>query len=436
MYIKTKDTVRLVTTKGTETTKPQEGFRDAMRPLKCSIHDALLRCASPHTDAPDRFITWSAFSIIGAVMKNKIFIRDGLFTLYPNQYIVLVSPPGIGKGTSIKFAWDIIKDTAPNYIANMVSDRVTAPRILERIANGWNSAVPQIVNNQVVIGSTNDHTCTIYSTELGVLIGASDWMLEFLCESWDRNEYDYDTKNKGSVFIKNMCTSLVGGTVPDYLQNMERDTLRSIKGGFTSRCLFIFESEPARDLAFPPPLESNPQSVSLKSDIKTSLEHIAQNIAGEFTYNTEARIKFENFIKPIRNNIANDPEPVANFKARIRAHTLKLAMILSVARHDTLVIEGIDMHNAIAYMQDVLRDVERVFRGAGESELASSAAKVQSYIERVGVTTKKEMLKNLHRHMTVETLDRVLFTLQTIGCVITVASGKQTLYKHRNGKGP
>src|SRR5215472_13538930 len=188
------------------------------RLLNTSIHDALLKCVTPHTEAPDRFITWSAFSIIGAVLKNKAFIKDGLFTLYPNQYIILVSPPGIGKGTAINFAWGIVRDTVPNYIANMVSDRVTAPRILERIANGWNNSIPQLVNGQLVIGHSQDHTCTIYSTELKVLLGASEWMLEFLCESWDRNEYDYDTKNKGSALVKNMCTSLIGGTVPDYLQ--------------------------------------------------------------------------------------------------------------------------------------------------------------------------------------------------------------------------
>src|SRR5215469_11250884 len=141
-----------------------------MRQLKQSIHDALLRCASPYTEAPDKFITWCAFSIIGATLKNHVFIKEGLFELYPNQYIILVSPPGIGKGTAMNFSWDLIRDRNVNPLVNVIADRVTAPRIIERIATGWNSSVPQIVNGQVVIGGSLDHTCTIFSTELQVLL--------------------------------------------------------------------------------------------------------------------------------------------------------------------------------------------------------------------------------------------------------------------------
>lgn len=407
------------------------------RQLKISIYDALLKAASPHTECPDRFLLWSAFSIIGASLKNRVYITDGLFTLYPNQYIILVSPPGIGKGTAINFAWGIVKDTKPNYIANMISDRVTAPRILERIATGWNSNVPQIVNGQVLIGGTLDHTCTIYSTELRVLVNASDWMLEFLCESWDRNSYDYDTKNKGSSIITDMCTSLIGGTVPDYIRGIDKDSDISIKGGFTSRCLFIFEDTQSKYLPFPPPIKSNNQSTAIVADIKNDLEHISRNLKGEYTYNTEARLKFENFLKPIRTGNIDDSEPVANFKSRVRSHTLKLAMVIAASYKDVLVIDGFDMDNAIFHMKQVLKDLVKVFRGSGESELAYPLARVQAFLEKTGVASKRDMVKHLHRHMTVETLDRILYTLEEMGFCSIVTKGKTTLFKHnQNGHCP
>src|SRR6516164_4730374 len=160
-----------------------------MRLLKsgCYFHEAMLSMVSKHTDAPDRFIAWSCFSVIGGIMKRKFYIKDGLFTLYPNQFIILVAPPGIGKGTSINFIWGLVRATAPNFIANMISDRVTAPKIIERIAAGWKSA-PIVVGQQISQGSM-DHSCTIFSTEFSMLMGASDQMLDFLCEAWDRNSY-------------------------------------------------------------------------------------------------------------------------------------------------------------------------------------------------------------------------------------------------------
>ena len=405
------------------------------RQLKVSISDAFLNTAQPHTEAPDRFILWAAFSVIGAVLKNRVYVKDGLYTLYPNQYIVLVSPPGIGKGTAINFTWNVIRDVLINPLVNVIPDRVTAPRIIERIAAGWNSSIPKIVNNQVVIGSPQEHTCTIFSTELGVLIGASEWMLDFLCESWDRNKYDYDTKNKGTSNVSNMCTSLIGATVPDYIQDMDRNG-KSIKGGFTSRCVFVFEDKHSRDIPFPPPIESNSQSVSTLASIKNDLEHVAQHIQGEYTYNTEAKLKFQSFLKSVRSNTNDDSDPIAHFKARIRAHVLKLAMILSASRKDSLVIDGVDMENAIFHMKRVLKDVEKVFRGSGDSELALSSDRVITFLEKVGVASKRDILLNLRRHLTVETLDRVMYMLQNIGLVEVTTSGKTTMFKNRNGKGP
>lgn len=401
------------------------------RQLKKSWHEALLQCASPHTEAPDKFLLWSAFSVVGAALKNRTYVKDGLYTLYPNQYIVLVAPPGIGKGTAIKFAWDIIRDTAPNFIANMVSDRVTAPRILERIANGWASA-PSVVNQQLVVGSM-DHTCTIYSTELRVLVTASDWMLEFLCESWDRNEYDYDTKNKGSAIITNMCTSLIGGTVPDYLKGIDKDSDISIKGGFTSRCVFIYDDKPSKNLPFPPPLDTNKDSVRLKAELKNDLQHISAYCSGEYTYDTAARLRFENFINYMRGR-EDDNEAVQHFKARIRAHVLKLAMVLTACRSDTPIITEIDMQNAIAYITSSFKDVERIFRGVGDSELAPATARVQQYIDKVGAASARELFKHMYRHMTIETLTRILFVLQEIGYLEAVSQGKITLYKVKQTK--
>jgi hypothetical protein len=395
------------------------------RTLRIPWYEAFLKCASPHTDAPDRFLIWSAFSVIGAAMKNRVHMLDGLYTLYPNQYIILVSPPGIGKGTAINFAWNIVRDSQPNYICNMIPDRVTAPRILERIADGWNSA-PAVVGQQVTLGA-KDHTCTIYSTELRVLVSASDWMLEFLCESWDRNSYDYDTKNKGSSFITDMCTSLVGGTVPDYLRGIDRDSDISIKGGFTSRCLFVYEEKPSKDLSYPPPLSTHPASVQLLRDLSGDLRHIA-TLAGEYALSIEARIKFDAFFRGIRTNTINDSEAIATFKGRIRAHVHKLAMVIAASRHDHLTIEGLDMDNAIGYVAEVLRGIEKIFRGAGESDLSMSTSRVQAFMEKVGACSKREMLKHLHRHMTIDTLDRVLFLLETIGWCHVTTTGKTTMW--------
>lgn len=399
------------------------------RLLKKAWHDSLLECVSKHTEAPDRFINWSAFSVIGAAMKNKFFYQEGIFTIYPNQYIVLVAPPGIGKGTAVNFTWNLIRQTQPNPIVNMISDRVTAPKILDRIADGWNHAFT-VVGQQVTQGA-KDHTAVIFSTELSILIGASDMMLDFLCEGWDRNEYDYDTKHSGSAFIKNMCTSLIACTVPDFIRNIDRNRDLTIKGGFTSRCLFIFEDKIARHLPFPPPLQSNSSSLALLDALKNDLQEIAQLPGGEFKCDTAARIVFENYINSIRATATEDLEATAHFKSRIKAHVLKLAMVISISRHDTLVIQRIDMDNAIAAINVCLKTLEKVFRGSGDSDMAAATAHVQNYMEKNGAASRKELLSALHRHMDFAVLDRILYVLVEIGycepCTIGTGAGYRVI---------
>jgi len=92
------------------------------------------------------------------------------------------------------------------------------------------------------------------------------------------------------------------------------------------------------------------------------------------------------------------------------------------------------MDNSIAYINSILKDLERIFRGSGDSELAPAAAKVQNYLEKIGIASKKSMMQQLHRHMTLETLERVLFTLEEIGFCEKCTQGKTTMWKHQNGR--
>ena len=397
------------------------------RILRKSFHEAFYECVSPHTDAPDNFIIWSALSLVGAALKNNVYFEIGTYTLYPNMFIVLVAPPGIGKGTAMNILEEMIKDCKPKDVVNTLSDRITAERILERIADGWAQA-PMIKNMQLVLGA-KEHTCILFSTELRVLLGASEWMLEFLEEAWSKKTYDYQTKNKGSVFIDDMCCSLLAASVPDFLRNVNREAHMVITGGFSSRCQFIYSENPSKDLPWPEPLKKNPRSKALYDQLITDLQTIS-TLNGEFTVDTTARLIFEDFLK--KNRLAasqDDSEAVANFRARMKAHVLKLAMVFSVSRGDSLVIGSMDITNAIAEITKIMDNLRRLFRGAGESLDAATTAKVQDYIEKYGRVTKLEILRALHRHMTSETLDRVLYLLEQIGFCVSSTQNKQTYYQ-------
>jgi energy-coupling factor transporter ATP-binding protein EcfA2 len=397
------------------------------RILRKSWIDSFVQCVSPHTDAPLNFIRWSAISFIGAALKNHVCFETGTYVVYPNQFIVLVGPPGVGKGTVMDVIEKMNEDTKPNKAVNTINDRVTAEKIIEKISEGW-ALPPAFVNQQLVVGKV-ENSCMLFSTEMRVLLGASEWMLPFLEEAWSKSTYDYQTKNKGSVFITDMCCSLLAASVPDFLRNVSREASMVITGGFSSRCLFIYAEKPSKSLPWPEALKKNTQSKALWDDMLTDLKTIS-NLRGVFDKDTQAKILLENFL--IQNTKAadsEDSEAVINFRARGKAHVLKLAMIYSVARHDSLMINGIDMGNAIADFNNIIQTLLKLFRGAGEGMDSASTARVMDFIEKYGRVTRKELLKSLHRHMTAETLDRILFLLEQIGGLKKTEQNKQTWYE-------
>lgn len=363
---------------------------------------------APHTEAPTQFMIWSAISAVGSVLKNKIFFRHGIYTIYPNQYIILTSEPGIGKGTSIHPAYNMVKETG---LANVMSDRITAPRIIDRLSKGTPGQIKNI-NGHIALGV--DSTATIISTELQTFLTGSDWMLSFMCDMWDKGEFYYDTKTQGSSnVVSGLCVSLIGACVPNYIRKINKDVMATINGGFTARALFIFADDVSQRIALPTDIEATQKGKTLIQNLKDDLVQIAQ-LSGQVHFDLEAEHYYVKFFNGIRIK-DEDSDVVRHFKRRMHVHIIKLAMIFSAARGDDLTVNKIDLICAIKCVEDVLKNLDKAFRGVGESDLAEATARVQDFIDKKGIVTYNEILSALHRHVSPENLGRIMSVMYQIG---------------------
>jgi hypothetical protein len=240
-------------------------------------------------------------------------------------------------------------------------------------------------------------------------------MLEFLEEAWSKTNFDYQTKNKGSAFMEDACCSLLAASVPDVLRNIKRETQIIITGGFASRCLFIYAEDVSKDLPFPEPLKKNKKSKALWDDLIVDLKEIS-NLKGEFRLATDARIILEHYLTANKLNTANaDSESEANFRARVKSHVIKLAIAFSVSKGDTLILDKYDVTNAICEIDKVIGNVKKLFRGVGDSMDTVNVSRVQTFMEKHGSCTKKEIFSSLYRHLSWEDLDRILWILDSLG---------------------
>lgn len=327
------------------------------------------------------------------------------FTLYPNQYIILTGPPGIGKGAAINPASDIAKKAGT---VNYLSDRITAEKIIERLEKGF--ARPTI--NALGQGTlTTDSCACILSKELPVFIGSSEWMLPYLCEMWDRNEFEYATKTKQSHSIKDLCVGLLAGCVPDFIRKLNKDSSSAITGGFTSRCMYIYASHVAKNIDWPE-LDSK-----LEPDLVEDLRHIS-NLRGEMLFNGGRVGKtfklFTDYKLDSRQNGKFEQAVIVNFKSRVIAHMLKTAMALSISESDSLVIEDHHINQAIDMVTEVMNDLEKTFRFVGENTELVACQNIMDFLEYKGSATFNEILSSNYRYANFETIQRILNTLETM----------------------
>lgn len=329
---------------------------------------------------------------------------------FPNQYVILVGPPGLGKGSSIIPATKLVKEAGT---ANYLSDRITAERIIEKLADGFTHPVLNVTNGTASALAMKEHTACILAKELPVFLGSSDWMLPLLCQLWDENEFEHQTKNKGNKFIKDMCVSMLGGCVPDYIRKLTKDTLAPVTGGFTARCIFVYATKKAKLISdgWGCP---NGDKHRLFDGLVEDLKYLSR-VSGELFLDDEAKRTWNQMYGAYGNPSEFESDALANFKSRIPSHVIKAAISISLSESDNLIITNSQLQKAIQLIEEVRDNVDVTFRAVGESPLASAQDRVMRFIEQRGVCSQREILKYNHRHITDEQLTAILKVLEYIG---------------------
>jgi len=375
-----------------------------------------------HTEVPKLWIKWAGISVLSAALKRRVKIWYHGYEIFPCQYVIFVGPPGLGKGNAIKPAVEIAKEAG---VINFLSDRITAEKIIEQLAKGFLNPTVGPAGNVVI----QDHTACILAKELPVFLGSSDWMHSLLCQLWDENQFDYSTKHKGTHIIKDLCVSILGGCVPDFIRSLTKDRMAAVTGGFTSRCIFVYENKESQQV----PDNWGKPSVNrslLQGHLINDLQHVAM-LSGEFNLSPDAKKLWMNKYKDFKPDSEFNSDVLLNFKSRITSHIIKVAMTLAVAESDSLVIEEHHLLKAIELIDDVKSKIDITFRSVGESPLAVAQSRILAFIEARGRVSKQEILKYNFRHVTEEQLDVIVKILVSADLIIEQWVGSKQFFEQR-----
>jgi hypothetical protein len=373
-----------------------------------------------NSEPSPNFRRWVGISTVAAVMQRKCRLQWGTVDVYPNLYIVLVGPSGSRKGTAMGPAYDFLNDLG----IKLSAEATTREALIRALQRSSNSSVDAIT------GQLRMHSSlTIFSQELTVFLGYNNvQLMTDLCDWYDcRKRWTYDTKNMGTDEILGVWVNLIGATTPDLLQStLPRDAVGS---GLTARMVLVYEPRKWK-IVYVPHLSK--EEIIIGKKLFTDLEHISM-LSGEFKV-TE---KFmENWIDWRQRHESSSPAGLDNrfsgYIERRPMHMLKLTMILSASRGDSMIIDETDLSEAETILVATEKKMPRAFSGIGRAKMVDVLTKVWIHVatKKDKKTSMSDLLGEFHYDADKQDLLNILATLRTMKVVDIVYEGSDTFVRY------
>ena len=166
-----------------------------------------------HLPSPLLFRKWAGRSAIAGVLERKVWVRTMNMELYPNLYVVLTGPPGVGKTVATSLVEDLWRAIPGLPVA---PKSVTKPSLIDALADAKRSKV-YIDGNQS--SHLNYNSLLLNAGELGVLIPSYDSeFMNILTDLWDCRMYEEKRRgNNLHVTIPKPQLNMLAATTPAYL---------------------------------------------------------------------------------------------------------------------------------------------------------------------------------------------------------------------------
>lgn len=367
------------------------------------------------TESPTQYHLWCAISSISSALQRKCSLPWGVETIYPNQYIVLIGPSGkCRKGVAMGICYDIVRDAGLTYAADSIT-REALIRDFKDSAASFQDPVQDDIKWHCSL--------TVFSEELSIFLGNKD--VRFLADLTDwyncKSEWTYRTKNMGTDKIANMCMNMLGATAPDWLTSILPQ--EAVGGGFTSRIIFIVESNKRKSVA-----EQYEPDWELRQALINDLEKISL-LCGEFKFDEDAYELYKIWYNKQEHDPHMKDPRFAGYNERRATHIRKLAMACCVSRSDSLIITPEDFERARVILEAAEVNMPRVFRGLGRAKYSELTMYVLDFIMQKKSATKGEIMRKFNTDLDDYTMDIVTKTLVSMRVVqVDYQSGKEPVY--------
>lgn len=347
---------------------------------------------------------------MGCALRRHVRVSKkylGSWEVYPSLYIMFIGPPGvIKKSTTVGYAEELL-DGLPNLAKAPAG--LSVPVLIQRLA------------------ASDDSSIYILSSEFSTLIQkAGPAMYEILTDLFDgRKNIDEGTISRGHVFVERPVVNMLAATTPSWIgENMSEGVLG---GGFASRVIFIHEHEPRQYMLYYKNVDQD-KIIQQRDELIHDLQHIADNIHGDFEITAEALEYMENWYRANAKTPAGADRKLTGYYQRRPAHIHKIAILQHLAYSDELVLTLDDFKSAIREVSKIESKIADTFRAVGKNTYIADMDGITAFVREKGKVEQSVLLKQFESAAEPAKLQELVSGLIAIGDLKVVPEGLQMYY--------
>lgn len=367
--------------------------------------------ATQESEAPELYFKWSGLATIAAIVKNNVYLNRFHYILYPNIYVMLIGRSGLRKGIPILYAKKIVE--------KINNTRVIAGRnSIEAIIRELSSA-ETTENNPVPF---KDAVGFLISSEFAAFLIRNPDALTILTDLYD-GHYNEEWKNslKGSPLerLSHVCLTMLGAS--NEIHFKDTVPLNAIGGGFIARTVLAVSTEKRGSNS----LTSAPKHLIDVPILADGLKHLV-DLKGPFSYGT-GKNEYDKWYDHFDKQVVTDTTGTAE---RLGDTVLKVAMLHSLSRGNSLVLTKEDVQFAIEECENSTKGTQHVFLGTGKQNLAEPTGMLVKELIKVypDAISRQNILKKMWGHLDAIDFDRIYETLKQAGIMEREMRGGSEFY--------